>query len=180
MAYADDMVILLRDPKEWHALQEIYGIYAKASNARLNVQKTEFISMSGHTWPEWQQIKRSTGASWHDRHPPSATRYLDYSIYSGQYQLQVYWNGLTSKLKLHCRIMSSRRLTIRGTSNLQDARCKSRSPRQSSSRAHRSGSKSDRKSQWQQNSASTPPTTRHPMNTHKTRPSTIMFILYHD
>jgi len=118
MAYADDMVVLLQDPKEWTALQNIYEIYAKASNARLNVNKTEFISMSGHAWPQWKKMQRSIDAGWHDRHASTAARYLGYPIYSSTNQLQSFWEGLTAKLELHCRVLSSRRLTIRGTSLL--------------------------------------------------------------
>ena len=118
MAYADDMVVLLRSPEEWEVLQEIYSTYAKASNARLNVHKTEFISLSGYPWPQWQLLQRSIGAAWHDKHSLTATRYLGYPVYSTTSQLRTYWDGFTAKLELHCRMLRSRQLTIRGTSLL--------------------------------------------------------------
>ncbi|ORX42267.1 hypothetical protein DM01DRAFT_1379106 [Hesseltinella vesiculosa] len=118
MAYADDMLVFLSDPSKWDSLQRLYSVYANASNSRLNVQKTELISLSGHPWRQWSSTCQDSGASWHDKHSATVVKYLGYPIYSSKAQLRAFWDVCTINVERQCQALKERRLTIRGTSLL--------------------------------------------------------------
>ncbi|KAG1278745.1 hypothetical protein G6F66_012016 [Rhizopus arrhizus] len=85
MAYADDTLVLLDDPAEMPALQNIISIYSNASNALLNFGKTEAFSLSGSTLPLWRTYLQQLSppiTSWHDKSALSPLIYLGYPIHS--------------------------------------------------------------------------------------------------
>ena len=116
MAYADDLLIFMDNPKRWSKFLELFNIYAKASNAKLNVSKTVMISMGGEPSDPWQSLCKETGATWHDKNSKSATRYLGYPMYSNANQRKEYMSVMISKIGRHANILRARGLSIRGAS----------------------------------------------------------------
>ena len=100
MAYADDLAIMLQKPADWDVLMGIYDKYALASNARLNVHKTELISLSGNPHPAWWQVRHATGAQWHDKLSTNAAKYLGFPLYSTPAQLNTFLADLTRKVEI--------------------------------------------------------------------------------
>ena len=116
LSYADDLEVFLSSPAEWPVLLKLLGMYSKASNAKVNISKTELVSLSGERYPEWEVIASSTGVSCHDKHSVSSVRYLGYPLYSTDKQLLAYLDGIKLKISRHATILSSRGLSVRGAS----------------------------------------------------------------
>ncbi|KAG0783693.1 hypothetical protein G6F21_010383 [Rhizopus arrhizus] len=117
MAYADDTLVLLDDPAEMPALQNIISMYSNASNALLNFGKTEAFSLSGSTLPLWRTYLQQLSppiTSWHDKSALSPLIYLGYPVYSSVTQRNQFVDQLLTKVKLSCQIHSQRSLSIRG------------------------------------------------------------------
>lgn len=115
LAYADDVAVFLRNPEDFHHLCTLYNIYAQASNAKLNLGKTEAFSLSGHPHPQWQSFLNSHGIStWHDHASLSAIRYLGFAICSSIAQRNAFVNDMLLKLQNACFLHSLRQLSFRG------------------------------------------------------------------
>ena len=83
LAYADDTLVLLRDQSDFTVLQMAINTYMLASNAVLNMSKTEAFSLSGSPLPNWQVFLCDVGiTSWHDRSAPYPLQYLGYPLCS--------------------------------------------------------------------------------------------------
>jgi hypothetical protein len=91
-------------------------MYGNASNAKVNIQKTEMVSLSGEPHSDWIPIAAYAGISWHDKSSSSAVRYLGYPLYSNEHQLLSYLDVIKTKITKHAHILSSRSLSIRGSS----------------------------------------------------------------
>jgi hypothetical protein len=88
LAYADDIALILRDPKEWHASSVTYNIYSSVSNAKHNVSKTEAISLNKAPQRDWQRLYTELNIQWHDRTADAIAVYLGYPLYCSNRQLQ--------------------------------------------------------------------------------------------
>lgn len=78
LAYADDILVFLSSPSELPILLSTISMYERASNARLNRDKTLAVSLSGEPQPDIQQALMSANiVKWHDKHS------IDAAIYSG-------------------------------------------------------------------------------------------------
>jgi hypothetical protein len=84
LVYADDLVVFLSSPAEWKALIAIMDLYGRASNAKINIEKTIVISLSGATHRVWKHLLNSVSEQiqWHDAQCQTAVRYLGYPLYS--------------------------------------------------------------------------------------------------
>lgn len=116
LSYADDLEVFLSSPAEWPVLLGLLGMYSKASNAKVNISKTEFVSLSGERYSEWESIASSTGVTCHDKFSESSVRYLGYPLYSTNKQLLAYLDNIKLKISRHANILSSRGLSVRGAS----------------------------------------------------------------
>lgn len=87
-----------------------------ASNASLNYNKTQALSLSGFSHEHWIEHLASKGSisSWHDNTSQTPVIYLGYGIYSNPQQRATYIENLISKIRTSCQLHSSRNLTIRG------------------------------------------------------------------
>ncbi|KAG1442637.1 hypothetical protein G6F46_013015 [Rhizopus delemar] len=100
---------------DFHRFCARYDEYAQASNAKLNLGKTEAFSLSGRPHPTWQSFLLTQGiTTWHDRNPPSAVRYLGFPIYSSIAQRNAFVNELILKIQNACALHSQRQLSFRG------------------------------------------------------------------
>ncbi len=115
LAYADDTLVLLRDQSDFEILQTAITTYMSASNAVLNISKTEAFSLSGSSLPDWQAFLCAAGiTSWHDRSSPSPLRYLGYPLCSSVSQRNVAFSRLADSIRVSCSLHSQRQLSIRG------------------------------------------------------------------
>ncbi|KAG1314597.1 hypothetical protein G6F64_001345 [Rhizopus arrhizus] len=115
LAYADDVAVFLRNQDDFDRLCVLYDTYAQASNANLNLNKTEAFSLSGNPHPQWQIFLSSQGIStWHDYNSPAALRYLGFAIYSSITQRNGFINDLLLKINHACALQSQRQLSFRG------------------------------------------------------------------
>ncbi|KAK4514172.1 uncharacterized protein ATC70_001759 [Mucor velutinosus] len=94
LAYADDALVVLRNPTEFEHLQDIINQYMAASNASLNYNQ-------GIT-------------SWHDRTATEPLTYLGFAICSSANQRATYALSIISKIRAYCQLHSTRALTYRG------------------------------------------------------------------
>ncbi|KAG2216959.1 hypothetical protein INT45_007394 [Circinella minor] len=115
LAYANDALFFLTHLNDFNWLQEFLSLYSQTSNAMVNYHKTEAISLSGVSQPEWQALLQSAGiTAWHDYHSLSAIRYLRYPLASTNPQLNAFLDGLLVKLQTACDIHIQRGLSIQG------------------------------------------------------------------
>ncbi|KAG1033361.1 hypothetical protein G6F43_013584 [Rhizopus delemar] len=56
LAYADDLLLFLRDPAELEATQQLIHCYNLASNAKMNFDKTIAFSVSDLPHPHWPPV----------------------------------------------------------------------------------------------------------------------------
>lgn len=116
LSYADDLEVFLSSPVEWAPLQSILQVYSNASNAKVNIQKTEMVSLSGLSNNEWKHIAEEAGINYHTATSPNAIRYLGYPLYSSPHQLTKYLDVIKNKILVHVNMLKERRLSVRGSS----------------------------------------------------------------
>lgn len=56
ITYADDTLVTLSNQDDFHHLQRIFNKYMKVSNAKLNFEKTQVLSLSGSPHLLYQKI----------------------------------------------------------------------------------------------------------------------------
>ncbi|OBZ81448.1 Transposon TX1 uncharacterized protein, partial [Choanephora cucurbitarum] len=81
LAYADDVCVFLANDTDFRLLQHHLARYGQVSNAKVNMHKTEAISLSGRPSSTWQSLLGSFEIhSWHDRISPQPLRYLGFPL----------------------------------------------------------------------------------------------------
>ncbi|SAL96925.1 hypothetical protein, partial, partial [Absidia glauca] len=103
-----------RNVDEWETLQELLHTYGRASNAKINLQKTTMLSMTGRPHQLWQDLTHHTGITWHDSSTATPAIYLGYPLYNSPAQLTTFLTGLTNKLERHINIVKGRNLSVKG------------------------------------------------------------------
>lgn len=114
LAYADDLLVFVKNQHEWKYLLEIFGIYNKASNAKINLNKTVMFSVTGQAHEHWIDIAKDYGINWHDKSSSSSVTYLGYPLYSSSKQRDLFLETLEKKIDTHINILKVRNLSIRG------------------------------------------------------------------
>lgn len=118
MAYADDIVCLLNSPSELTSLHNHLNLYSRASNARINFDKTEAISLSGSPkiyGDHWRLALNSYHiTSWHDCLSSNPVIYLGFPLFTSTNQRNIFLDSFLEKIQISCDIHSQRALSIRG------------------------------------------------------------------
>jgi hypothetical protein len=114
LAYADDIALILRDPKEWHASSVTYNIYSSASNAKHNKSKTEAISLNRASQREWQRLCTELNIQWHDRTADAIAVYLGYPLYCSMVSSKTTSQNDSCNIHSHLNILQQRGLSLRG------------------------------------------------------------------
>lgn len=115
LAYADDLCIFLSNQQDFHRAMAHLTAYNQASNAKVNVSKTEVFSLSGARLPTWITFFRHQGINqWHDASSPTALRYLGFPLAQSSQQTDATSKGLLDKIRIACNIYSQRQISIRG------------------------------------------------------------------
>ena len=119
LAYADDVIVFLSSPLDLHRFFALYESYARASNAKINTNKTITFSLSGRALPDWQTALQSHGISrWHDRLSTHPLIYLGFPLYSSKMRRDIFFADLLRKISDACHIYSQRTLSIGGRSTV--------------------------------------------------------------
>ncbi|KAG0769000.1 hypothetical protein G6F33_004027 [Rhizopus arrhizus] len=122
LAYADDVLCLLKDPSDLTRLQTHLDTYSQASNAKVNFHKTEALSLSGsRITPSsiWYGPLLSHRISrWHDCHSVNPVIYLGYPLYTFTAQRDSYLAALLRKINTACVLHSHRSLSVRGRATI--------------------------------------------------------------
>lgn len=115
LAYADDVLIFVTDKEEIHDIMTNINLYCRASNAKLNCQKTLVVSLTGAVPDDWRHVFDSHDLRlWHDHTSTEAATYLGFPLNSTQAQLTSFLQSRLAKLKADIHTLQSRSLSIRG------------------------------------------------------------------
>jgi hypothetical protein len=115
LSYADDLEVFLSSPGEWLVLLSLLEVYGRASNAKVNLNKTVVVSLSGVAHQSWIDIASAAGVEWHDSTSIGSVRYLGYPLYHTDVQLLHFLDAIKVKLERHANMLRQRHLSIRGT-----------------------------------------------------------------
>lgn len=121
LAYADDLLVFLKDPSEWRRLMQHLQVYGLASNASVNLNKTVVFSLSGVPHEAWISLLRPTATTWHDRTSTSSITYLGYPIYHTPDQLNNFLDQLYIKIKNQVAYLNHRNLSILGRATVANS-----------------------------------------------------------
>lgn len=115
IAYADDLCIFVNSHAEYLHILQLFSSYGRASNAKLNVSKTQAFSLTGDTHPNWQAfLSQYNIHQWFDKFSSSYLTYLGYPLlYTPAHQASLA-RSLLSKIHQIHGFLSLRRLTYRG------------------------------------------------------------------
>ncbi|KAK4518233.1 uncharacterized protein ATC70_001585 [Mucor velutinosus] len=114
LSYADDLEVFLTSTAEWPVLLSLLSLYGKASNAKVNLEKTVLLSLSGEAHADWKRVTETSNIEWYDSSSVGSVRYLGYPLYHTEEQLQHFLNSITVKIQRHCNLLTKRQLSIRG------------------------------------------------------------------
>jgi hypothetical protein len=115
IAYADDVCVFLSSHTDFHKIQEHLNTYGRMSNAKVNIGKTEAISLSGRPSDSWQELLiRNDIRQWLDRTSPQSLRYLGYPVISSITQRRYVEAQLIMKIQQQCGLYAQRHLSLRG------------------------------------------------------------------
>ncbi|KAG1398057.1 hypothetical protein G6F58_011404 [Rhizopus delemar] len=116
MAYADDVVCILRDPSDLAVLQAHLTTYSHASNTKVNHHKTQIMSLSGSSTfylNIWRAPLLSYGIShWHDNRSLEPLVYLGFPFSNNISQRNIFLEKLLSKIRSAYNIHSQRSLSL--------------------------------------------------------------------
>ncbi|KAG0930594.1 hypothetical protein G6F32_011943 [Rhizopus arrhizus] len=115
LAYADDVCVFLSSHADFLRVQEHIHHYGQVSNAKVNLFKTEAISLNGNSSPSWQQLlSEHQITKWHDHSSAQPLRYLGFPVISSITQRRYFETQLIQTIKTQCGIYSQRNLSLRG------------------------------------------------------------------
>ena len=115
LAYADDLLIYLKNVEDLAEVQQLIRCYNQASNAKMNYDKTVAFSVSGRAHPHWLPALHEHGITkWHDRNDSEPLIYLGYPLATSSSQKKVFQDRLITKIKHACDIHKQRQLSVRG------------------------------------------------------------------
>jgi hypothetical protein len=115
LAYADDVLVFLKDPIELTSLLALINAYELASNAKLNLDKAIAVSLSGHSQPLWRRCLQHRGIThWHDSSSHVAAIYLGFPLTSSSAQLTTFLDEILGSTRLIVHCLAFWRLSVQG------------------------------------------------------------------
>ena len=121
MAYADDLGAFVKTAAEWKALKEIMETYSKASNARLNLQKTVAFSLHGEMYPDLRRTLQEDQVRIHTEDAEHALEYLGYPIALSTSQRNAFFDTILVNIKRNIGLLMGRQLSVLGRSNIANS-----------------------------------------------------------
>jgi hypothetical protein len=107
ICYADDLLVFLKNQAEFIRLQFFLDHYSKASNAKINMNKVEAISLSGRNIDQhWKELLQQNGINnIHTKEDTSPVIYLGFplvqSVKQRDYFLEQLKNKLMAEVPIH-------------------------------------------------------------------------------
>jgi hypothetical protein len=111
LVYADDVLVVINDFWELPKVLEIYDEYAAGSNTRLNVSKTEGITMYGSS-DLWRE--RFPTIKWFDEMSDFCPMYLGYPLTTSKTHMKQALTNVVDSMRGHLQWLSSQRLSLGG------------------------------------------------------------------
>jgi len=118
MAYADDLAAFIRTAPEWTALKTILDTYSRASNARLNLQKTVAFSLNGDMDRDLLQALQQDQVRMHGKEADNALVYLGYPIALSTQQRNYFFDNIYRNIQRSIGLYSGRQISVLGRSNI--------------------------------------------------------------
>jgi hypothetical protein len=118
LAYTDGVIYLLNNPLDLEVLQSHLHKYSRASNAQVNLHKTQAFPLSGKPilnsslWSS--QLLFHSIDQWHDCITAGPLTCLGFPLYLSTKQRDSYLNALLDKIRNACNAHSQRSLSIHG------------------------------------------------------------------
>lgn len=115
IAYADDICLLLNTPSDFDHAQRLLTTYSIASNAKLNIEKTQAFSLSGDSLTDWQNFLTSHNITqWFDQSSRNYIIYLGFPLLYTPQHLDHVAHLLLTKINAVHGHLTLRNLTYRG------------------------------------------------------------------
>ncbi|KAG1325302.1 hypothetical protein G6F62_008624 [Rhizopus arrhizus] len=115
LAYADDVLVFLKDQIELTSLLALINAYELASNAKPNLDKTIAVSLSGYSQPLWRRcLQHRSITHWHDSSSHVAAIYLGFPLTSSSAQLTAFLDEMLGSTRLIVHCLAFRRLSVQG------------------------------------------------------------------
>jgi hypothetical protein len=124
LAYADDVLTFVKTHSELLELQRRLKVYNRASNAKINYDKSVAFPLHGGLMKgvEGRKVKdritERLKMKWYDSHSPGYIKYLGYPIWFSTHQRDVYVSELLGKVNSSVEIYSNRQVSLYGKANI--------------------------------------------------------------
>ena len=115
-AYADDLLVIVRTPREYRRLISHIDTYGAASNAKLNLNKTQVLSLSGNPVDiVWEStFTRNHITEIFDRTSTTPLQYLGFPIIQSKVQSALFENNILNSLDTALQPHFKRGLSYKG------------------------------------------------------------------
>ncbi|KAK4517759.1 uncharacterized protein ATC70_001103 [Mucor velutinosus] len=122
MAYADDILIFVKSRTEYMAMEECIKTYGKASNSKINYDKSLAFPLHGGRMEGYFGTRLKTYTQqrmkWFDYSSPEYIKYLGYPIYYTKQQRDCFIADLTAKIKVQVEFLNPRKISMYGKANV--------------------------------------------------------------
>jgi len=122
MAYADDVLILVKSRQEYMQMEDCIKTYSKASNSKINYDKSMAFPLHGGRMEGYfgtrlrgyiqQQMK------WYDYDSSEYIKYLGYPIFFTTQQRDAFIDDLTAKIEAQVNFFKIRKISLYGRANV--------------------------------------------------------------
>ncbi|KAK4518914.1 uncharacterized protein ATC70_009140 [Mucor velutinosus] len=116
LCYADDAFVFVQDLPDLARLEYHLDVYCNATNAKINYNKVEAISLSGqNTWSYWQaRLSEMNITKFTSNKDSNPVIYLGFPLLQSVQQREVFIGGLVDNLRTATKIHSVRSLSVVG------------------------------------------------------------------
>ena len=121
LAYADDLLVIVRNRTELQAIQDHLTCYGRASNARVNYHKTVAFPLSGlksRVPPDLLHLTQRLRFRWFDSSSPSYIKYLGYPIWFSIPQREVFSQETILSLQTSLDTHMTRSVSVYGRARM--------------------------------------------------------------
>ena len=113
MAYADDLLSVIKTTEEWESLKKIMDTFGRASNARLNLKKTVAFPLFKGVGALSHALQQDN-VHVHSKRAEEALVYLGFPIALTRGQRDSFFGDIHTKIKHHINMQHGRNLSVMG------------------------------------------------------------------
>lgn len=122
LAYADDILIFVKDRPEYMEMEECLKTYGQASNSKINYEKSVAFPLHGGKMNGYFGVRLRTyiqgKMKWYDYNCPDYIKYLGYPIYVTKQQRDVFIDELIGKIRAQVNFFKERKISVYGRANV--------------------------------------------------------------